>query len=172
MSEKLITNTQVIPEDVIAQAIDFVRQGYGILLPYLLALTPDDRKKLLKMADGTEPFVSQSISYMGSNKQLVPNFVDVDSVASNYATFEGLSPLGALLTNFASQVSDTRMVAGSTAFSATLSFYDSIKLAAGKRIPGAKTIYEDLKKRFAKKKKKTDKVEGTNKPDAGIDAVA
>lgn len=45
-------------------------------------------------------------------------------------------------------VDDTTMVAGSEARQFSLIFYNSVKMAARQDIPGAKAIYEDLKKRF------------------------
>jgi hypothetical protein len=40
------------------------------------------------------------------------------------------------------------MVAGSEAYQSSLIFYNSVKMAARQDIPGAKAIYEELKKRF------------------------
>lgn len=42
------------------------------------------------------------------------------------------------------------MVAGSEAYSAALTYYNTVKQANNMNIPGAKVIYEDLKKRFEK----------------------
>jgi len=48
------------------------------------------------------------------------------------------------------------MLAGSEAYVAALSFYNSVKQAAKLNVPEAKTIYEDLKKRFAGQGVKTE----------------
>jgi hypothetical protein len=40
------------------------------------------------------------------------------------------------------------MTAGSEAYQAALIFYNSVKIAASQGIPGAKAVYEELKKRF------------------------
>jgi GrpB-like predicted nucleotidyltransferase (UPF0157 family) len=45
-------------------------------------------------------------------------------------------------------IDDTVMVAGSEACQAALVFYNAIKAAAAKDIPGAKEVYADLKARF------------------------
>ena len=42
------------------------------------------------------------------------------------------------------------MMAGSEAYIASLSYYNSVKMAAKLNVPGAKPIYDDLKKRFTK----------------------
>ncbi|MBK7871340.1 MAG: hypothetical protein IPJ74_12035 [Saprospiraceae bacterium] len=45
-------------------------------------------------------------------------------------------------------INDTKLLAGSEAYSTALLFYQSVKLAAEMNIPGVKTIYDDLRERF------------------------
>jgi hypothetical protein len=47
------------------------------------------------------------------------------------------------------------MTAGSEAYQAALVFYKSVKKAAAQDVPGAKTVYEELKTRFPGGKRKT-----------------
>jgi hypothetical protein len=47
------------------------------------------------------------------------------------------------------EVDDTAMLAGSEAFTQTLSFYNSVKQAARDNQPGAQALFDELKKRFA-----------------------
>lgn len=142
-----------IPQDVMSQATDLFLQGQALLVPYFVTLTPEDRKNMLKMNNGTDPFVAQGLQYMGSNPEFIPSFVNAKEVGTDYDNYDGLSPLYALLTQVCSQVSDTKMASGGSAYNGVLSFYNNVKLAAKNRVPGAKTIFEDLKKRFEKKKK-------------------
>jgi len=51
---------------------------------------------------------------------------------------------------------DTAMVAGSEAYYAALAYYNSVQQASNQNIPGAKAIYDELKKRFALKSRKSD----------------
>jgi hypothetical protein len=46
------------------------------------------------------------------------------------------------------------MMAGSEAYVSALSYYNSVKTAAKMNVPGAKIIFEDLSKRFAKPNRK------------------
>lgn len=46
------------------------------------------------------------------------------------------------------------MLAGSEAYAAALSYYNSVKMASKLNVNGAKAIYEDLRKRFEHKSKK------------------
>jgi hypothetical protein len=45
------------------------------------------------------------------------------------------------------------MTAGSEAFQAALVFYNSTKVVASQDVPGAKAVYEELKRRFPGKKR-------------------
>jgi hypothetical protein len=48
------------------------------------------------------------------------------------------------------------MTAGSEAFQSALIFYNSAKVATSQSIPGAKAVYEELKRRFPRGKRQQD----------------
>jgi hypothetical protein len=56
-------------------------------------------------------------------------------------------------------VDDTKMIAGSEAYQATLVFYKSVKVAAAQDIPGAKVVYDELKTRFPGSKRRSGETE-------------
>ena len=47
------------------------------LAPYLLSLTPEERKTILCMADKTVTFVQKTTEYATNNPAFVPSFVDL-----------------------------------------------------------------------------------------------
>ena len=49
-------------------------------------------------------------------------------------------------------ISDTQMTAGSEAYQAALVFYNSAKVASSQGVPGAKAVFEELKRRFPSNK--------------------
>jgi hypothetical protein len=59
-----------------------------------------------------------------------------------------LSPLAHALESLAEGASDTRMLSGTEAYTAALSYYQSVRTAAKRGIPGAEAIYRDLAERF------------------------
>ncbi|NVK53087.1 MAG: hypothetical protein HWD85_09145 [Flavobacteriaceae bacterium] len=131
-------------------ALDQVQQ---ILAPYVIALTPDQRKTIPKMSDGTEPFVGKVIEYADSNPQFLPPFVDKGEFDKDWEAISGLLPLLRLCTQIQDTLSDTTMLAGSEAYISALSYYNSVKQAAKVNVPDAKAIYEDLRKRFERRSK-------------------
>ena len=136
LSDQAVTN--------IKKSINDIRQQ----LPFLVTLTADERRTLPKMGDVTLNFVGKAISYMENNATLVPPFVNVAEARKDYELANKLLVLVQLMEQLTSQSDDTLMLAGSEAYVASLSFYNSVKYAAGKGIPGAKEAYDELRKRF------------------------
>ena len=66
--------------------------------------------------------------------------------------YQQLIPIYRLILPLENKLNDTTMEAGAESYITSLSYYNSVKLAAKSDVPGAKAIYEDLKKRFAKEK--------------------
>jgi hypothetical protein len=139
------------------QAIkDMLATINGLLEPYLIALTPEDRRKLLKMGDGSEPFVSKVMDYAVSDPQFLPPFVQFAELKKDWDAYSALVPIFRTVQQLENNLSDTVMLTGSEAFEGSLGYYSSIKLGAKMNVPNAKTIYEDLSKRFeAQGKRKT-----------------
>ncbi|WP_439475703.1 hypothetical protein [Algoriphagus formosus] len=123
----------------------------SILAPYVVALTPDQRRTLPKMSDGTEPFVGKVVEYADSNPQFLPPFVNKEEFDKDWEAVSSLLPLLRLCTQIYDNLSDTTMLAGSEAYVSALSYYNSVKQAAKVNVPDAKAIYEDLRKRFERR---------------------
>ncbi len=137
-----------IPAADLAAAKAALQQALQILVPYVIALTPEQRKKLPKMSDGTEPFVSKAMDYVDSNPQFLPPFVDPVEMKKDWEAVMGLLPLLRLAQQLMDTLSDTAMLAGSEAYVAALSYYNSAKQGAKVNAPEAKAVVEDLSKRF------------------------
>jgi hypothetical protein len=137
-------------EDVAAvnQSIQTIKEK---LLTYLIALTPDDRSELPKMKERSIPFVNKVLNYAVSNPEFLPPFVDASELKKDVDAVNSLNVMLNQLEQVTSGLSDTMMLAGSEAYIASLSYYNSVKQAAKTNVPNAKTIYEDLKERFPQK---------------------
>lgn len=140
-----------IPAADLAAAKAALQQVQTILAPYVIALTPEQRKSLPKMSDGTEPFVAKVIEYAADAPQFLPPFVNKDEFDKDWQAISGLLPLLRMCTQIEDTLSDTTMMAGSEAYVSALSYYNSVKQATKVNAPDAKAIYEDLRKRFERK---------------------
>jgi hypothetical protein len=143
-----------IPEADLAAAKAALQQVQSILAPYVIALTPDQRKTIPKMSDGTEPFVEKVMDYADSNAQFLPPFVSKEEMQKDWLAVSGLTPLLRMVEQIKDTLGDTAMMAGSEAYIGALSYYNSVKQAAKVNAPDAKAIFEDLRKRFEKQGRK------------------
>lgn len=130
-----------------------LQQVQGLLAPYVVALTPEQRKTIPKMSDGTEPFVDKVMDYAVNNAEFLPPFVNQAELQKDWNATSNLLPLLRIVDQIKDTMSDTAMLAGSEAYVGALSYYNSVKQAAKVNAPEAKAIYEDLRKRFEKKSK-------------------
>lgn len=140
----------VIPPGDLQQVIFKLQEINAILKPYLIALTPDDRKTLPKMNDKTEPFVTKALDYAKSNPEFAPAYMSVPELQIDMKAVSDLTSILQLLEPLCDNVNDTEMLCGSEAYMAALTYYNSVKHGAKMNVPSAKGIYEDLKKRFEK----------------------
>ena len=131
-----------------------LQQIQGLLAPHVIALTPEQRKTIPKMSDGTEPFVDKVMDYAVNNSEFLPAYVSLGELQKDWNATSGLMPLLRMVDQIQDTMSDTAMLAGSEAYKGALSYYNSVKQAAKMNAPDAKAIYEDLRKRFEKQGRK------------------
>ena len=141
-----------IPESVISEATTKLSEVVNILKPYLIALSPTERHDLPKMSDGTLPFVQKCLDYCKSNPEFAPAYVNYNELTEDMKMYQQLLPLYRTVLQLENKLNDTSMQAGAESYVSSLSYYNSVKNAAKYDAPGAKAIYEDLKKRFTKEK--------------------
>ncbi|MDN3204580.1 hypothetical protein [Algoriphagus sediminis] len=134
--------------DAVKAALDQVQQ---LLAPFVVALTPDQRRSIPKMSDGTEPFVGKVVEYAKDSAQFLPPYVNREEFEKDWLAVTGLLPLLRICDQIRDTLSDTTMLAGSEAYVSALSYYNSVKQAAKVNVPDAKAIYEDLRKRFERR---------------------
>ena len=143
-----------IPEDVILNVTKRLQDIRKELAPFLQGLTPKERQEMFKMGDKTVATVSKVKSYLETNPEFAPAYMDKGEFIKDEQLVVQLSPIANLLEQLHSDVSDTAMLAGSEAITSAMLFYGTVKEAASRGIPAAKPIYEDLQARFAKKSAK------------------
>jgi hypothetical protein len=114
----------------------------------LIALTGDEKMRLAKMSDKSIPFVSKVLEYFVTEPKFAPPYVNMESVKRDYEATTALLNLRRQLNKIMSTIEDTAILSGSEAYVAALAYYNSVKRAAQKNVPGAKVVYEDLNKRF------------------------
>jgi hypothetical protein len=141
------------PEIALTHAKEKIAEISASFAPYIVALTPEERRSLLKMGDRTLAFVEKAHDFAAANPSLVPPYVDMDAYDVDFADAHGLWTLLNSISQLYENLSNTVMVAGSEAYQTSLTFYKNIKIAAEQDVPGAASIYEELRARFPRNKK-------------------
>jgi hypothetical protein len=108
------------------------------------------------MDDKSVGFVQKTLEYCRQNPDLVPQFLNVDEMTVDVRAVEALRGLYQPLQQITDGLSDTLLLSGSEAYSASLMFYSSTKTAMKSKIQKAETIYNDLSARFPGRSKKAE----------------
>ncbi len=149
-------HTQSIPQEILDQAVAKINEASAILKPYTLSLTPEERKNMLKMGDRSLAFVEKAVEFTKTNPEFIPVFMTAEELAIDLADSKNLVGPVSVVTQLLYSLDDTMMLAGSEAFYSALYFYKTVQHAASMNIPGAKAIYEELKKRYPNVTRKVD----------------
>lgn len=142
----------IIPDEVVARAAGHLNEAVKELQPYLIALSPEERRTIPKMSDKTAPFVDKCLDYSDSAPQFAPVYMDKAALAADLKVNSQLTPLFRIVKGLNDGLDDTIMESGAEGYVMALSYYNSVKQATKMDVPGAKAIYEDLRKRFEKAK--------------------
>lgn len=118
------------------------------LLPFAIGLTPAERSTLPKITDQSSYFVEDALAAVESQPDLAPRYLDLAEMKSDLALWKQLDRFVSEIKSLARLVDDTAVAAGSEAYTAALSIYNSAKRAAKDGVPGAQAVVNELKRRF------------------------
>lgn len=116
-------------------------------LPFLIALTTDEKKSLVKLGSKSIDFVKDCNNVAQNYPQILPSGFDAGELAKDSKLFEQLSELRLLLNTLNEKLNDTTTAVGNEAMKASLTVYEYVKTAA-KSQAGLKTVSEQLQQRF------------------------
>ncbi|OUL30389.1 hypothetical protein [Nostoc sp. 106C] len=145
----------ISPQDI--QEIKAALQTIQKKLPFLITLSNEERRRLLKMGDKSLAFVNNSVTAAQSNREILPASFDVEELVRDYQLASALTEVLTSMRQITEQVDDTLLAVGSEAMTSSLTVYDYVKTAA-KKTPGLKTVAEQLGERFKAIKNKSAKV--------------
>jgi hypothetical protein len=152
----------LIPEHVLGMARANIELSLQQLQPYLIGLTPAERHDLPKMGDKTLSFVEKAYEYAEAYPSFRPSYINMEEFLIDITDATRLRVLRNIALQLFEEVDDTEMIAGSEAFQAALGFYNNVKLLAARDVPGAKAVYDELKKRFRRPSRRSSKNENEN----------
>lgn len=117
-------------------------------LPFLLGLTNAERKALPKIDVNNKVFVEDALTAINNNGGILPTYINAVEIGKDLELFEQLDELVQLVGQLYDKLKDTQMLAGSEAYVSSLVAYKLFASAADAGLPGAESIYNQLKQRF------------------------
>jgi len=146
MSDSNRISATLTDDDVTAilGAIDTIRTK----LPFLISVSNEERGEIPKLGDKSMGFEEKCSSYMTSNPEFLPGFVPIAEVTKDRALLGKFMQFWPKLTTLCEDVADTKLVIGSEIYMADLAYYQNVRQGAKRGLPGADTIYNDLRVRF------------------------
>ena len=89
--------------DAVMQAVATIKEK----LPFLIDMTPTDRKALPKLGDKSRAFVSKALEVATQNPDFLPRSFNLEEMRKDVQLFEALYPLLLSLTQVQELVDDT-----------------------------------------------------------------
>lgn len=136
----------LVPEQItdVKNAFQVVREK----MSFLVGLTNDERQTLPKMSVVNRGFTDAAIAAISNNPEMFPNYLNVDELRKDLQLYDQLDELLKISFQITELIRDTQILAGSEAYATALTGYKLSAAAATGGIPGAKSVYDALKKRF------------------------
>ncbi|MBC6422653.1 MAG: hypothetical protein GDA38_14830 [Hormoscilla sp. SP12CHS1] len=140
-------SASLTPEDkqAVLAAIDAIKEK----LPFLLGLSPEESKSLLRLGDKSRGFVAKALEVATQNPDFLPRSFDIEEMRKDVELFEALYPITLALSQLQELLDDTVALAGSEAYMAALAVYNYAKATKGDA--GLEAAVDDMARRFARK---------------------
>ncbi len=129
----------------VVAAINTIKQK----LPFLIDLSPEERRSLPKMGDKSRGFVRAALTVAQQNPDILPRLFDVDEFARDVALEEKLARISGSFSKLAELLDDTLVAVGSDAYVAALTTYQCARIAG--KGAGLDGQLDALGQRFARK---------------------
>ncbi|QSX79978.1 hypothetical protein I8J32_005745 [Lysobacter solisilvae] len=116
------------------------------LVPALVSLTERQRRRAVKMGDGSQAFCRIACDVARKNAGLLPRDFDLEEMARDLASHDALAERFVVLSNLMERVRDTDLALGSDAMAASLEAYAHLKVAG--KAEGVDGLRKLLSRRF------------------------
>ncbi|AEF82521.1 hypothetical protein [Leadbettera azotonutricia] len=150
-SEKAIRGvfSQETAESITAQ----LTEAMNLFAKFGNTFTPHDRLRLIGAGIKNWGFIQTSFSHAGVNPQFVPTFLDMAEFKGAIDDFERKRALLTLIRQFAKIVSDSMLNDSDAAYHDGVDYYNYVREAARRRVPGAEAEHEVLRPYFKRGKR-------------------
>ena len=117
----------------------------NLLEPCLVSLTAPERKLLCNIEAKSVEFIKLSHGMAIGNPELFPEYLDISSFGEGSALTSELWAIFSKIDSLRDKIIDTKIVIGNHAMENALAFYNTVKIASRRDIPGVRVVFEELK---------------------------
>jgi hypothetical protein len=146
---RIDTTLSQADQQAVLDAINTIRTK----LPFLIGLTPDERRDLPKMGDKSRAFVQQALTLAQQNTDILPRSFDVEEMRRDVELIESLQPIRQALAQLQELVEDTYLEIGSEAYTAALMVYNYAQTSGKSGM--LDQMVDQMGQRFARKARKS-----------------
>jgi hypothetical protein len=118
-------------------------------LPFLLDLTPEERRSLPRMGDKSRAFVTQALTVAEQNADILPRSFDTAEMRKDVELMQALEPILLAVAQLHELIDDSFVEVSSEAYAAALAVYQYAK--ASGRGAALDSLLDTLGQRFARK---------------------
>jgi hypothetical protein len=129
----------------VLQAIATIHQK----LPYLVLLSPGDKKATSMLDEGRVPFALKAVEYASRETAISPNPPLLQEAKKDLDIYNKLQSVVRELSRLHEMANGTRMLAGAELYQFARVTYKMAKISASLNIPGTKSIVDDLGRLYA-----------------------
>jgi len=151
---KKIMNQNLVSSTLAATAVTNINAALAAIrtnLPFLINLTPEDRKRLAHAASSGQGVIQDSLTFAAQHPEALPATFDAAEFAKDGALLASFGPIAASIAALAEDVSDTMVGLQSDLYA---EFLDVYAFAKANNRGGAYNSYVDsVKGRFARSPK-------------------
>jgi len=145
-------NTNLVSATLSAEDQQMIMDSINTIfdkLPFLMGLSPTERKRLCSMGDKSRAFVNKAAEFAAQNGELMPGCLDVEELRRDIALLDSLYPVMLAIEKLQGLIEDTYRQVGSEAYAAARSVYKSAR-ANGMDV-GVDASIEDMGRRFTRR---------------------
>jgi hypothetical protein len=119
-----------------------------LLAPKLIALSKEDRRRIQRVGDQAIPMIEKVAHYADLNPEFIPLFGNAEEFQKDFTAFNDLRVFVRPLAQLVANLEDTTRLTGSEADDFARRYYATVGQSVKMGVPGARAIYDDLRKRY------------------------
>ncbi|MBK3515975.1 hypothetical protein [Carboxylicivirga marina] len=147
MSDSKNQISVTMTDESMLQVSDLLKQITNAM-PFLIGITPEQRKRLPKINKSNQSFIKDVEMAIKNDSSILPAYVKPDEMTKDLNLYDQLEEIIVPLSYLLDRLRDTQTLAGSEAYTNALMVYNMVKAANKAGLPGANSLYNQLKGRF------------------------